>query len=305
MSSSDILNTLYKSIPADGDIRTYIDRKIELGFSWLFYLYVFRSENFSIETINREGKTKVTKIQALYRDKQIENFSKYYPEKSTKTEELSPFHTLDFNGNFAVLALPTFSYNKIKELNLKSKRFYKDIFKEIDQREIEHLIVDLRGNTGGRNEFADDMVSFIRKPKIEIPFLKRTQSWEGRTRTYKVPRRSRFAFSGKIYVLVDGLTYSAANTLARYLFELANAEIIGEETGTRFEGFAAGSKQAVVLNNSKIRIGIPRYHIYFPESSKQKTVNRGLLPKHVVKYSISDYELGNDLHMKMALSLIK
>lgn len=121
---------------------------------------------------------------------------------------------------------------------------------------------------------------------------------------YKFSDPSKWSFKGLIYVLVNGRTYSAGSTLARYLREYGDATVIGSETGTRYEGFAGGSRQIVHLPNTNLKIGIPRYHISFPVSVKQKAKNRGLLPDHEIEPSIECHFEGRDLHMEKVLSLI-
>ena len=108
------------------------------------------------------------------------------------------------------------------------------------------------------------MVPYILKDDRTAPYLKKTISWEGKTKTYKFPKRAKLAFSGQVFVLVDGRTFSDGNTLARYFHAFADATIIGEETGTRYEGFAAGSSHHITLTHTGLDIGIPRYHILFP-----------------------------------------
>jgi C-terminal processing protease CtpA/Prc len=302
--ATTILSTIYKVFPADGDITTYIDKNIELGFSWMYYFYVEQPDDFKLKIKGAEGQVKEITIRALTRDVQFENYEKYYQPKAD-ADQPDRFHELTIDGDMATLRLPSFDYRRIKKAGVKSKSFYKSVFKQLKEKQVNYLVVDLRGNTGGRNEFADDAVPYIRKASTTAPFLKKTISWEGKTKTYKLKKASKYVFKGKVYVLTDGRTYSAGNTLARYLKEFAHATIIGEETGTRYEGFAAGSKQYVTLPHLKIKIGIPRYHILFSASEKQKTTNKGLLPDHHVKYSFEDIVQQKDLHLETAKKLIK
>lgn len=301
-----ILSEIYKAIPSDGQITTYVDRNIDLGFSWMYYFYISQPDSFNLTIKDTSGNFKHISIEALTRDVQFKNYAKLYPDRANNinTEE-DVFFELNYDGNTAYLTLPSFDYQKVEDNNIKSQKFYKTIFSELKSKQIKHLVIDLRGNTGGRNELADDMVSFFLKKTRQDPFLKKTISWEGKERMYKFPKPSKLAFNGKIYVLVDGRTYSAGNTLCRYLKEYADAVIIGEETGTRYEGFAAGSKQYVTLTNSKLRIGIPRYHILFPKSGKQTTSNRGTLPDFTIRYTMDDIIQQNDLHMEKVNALIK
>ena len=230
--------------------------------------------------------------------------NKYFPESKRKSNnENEGFYTLKHDKGVSYLTLPSFDFRLIDQYGVKAEKLYKSIFTEIANEQSQYLVIDLRENTGGRNEFADEMVPYINKGK-EDPFLKKTISWKGKEKIYKLPKTSKLAFQGKVYVLVDGRTYSAGSTLARYLKEYANAVVIGEETGTRYEGFAAGSSQDIILISSQLRIGIPRYHILFPKSEMQTTSNRGLLPDKIITPSIEDLINGKDLQMNKARELI-
>jgi len=299
-SAKEILREIYSATPSDGEIQTYQAKTVELGFTWMYYLFISQVEEHKIAVQNAKGERIELSIQALPRKVMVENSEKYSTEKKAVDED--SFYKLDYRDKTAVLTLPSFDYRRIEEYDIKSKKLYKTLFSALKEKEVENLIIDLRGNTGGRNELADDIVPFIQKK--EGPFLKKTISWEGKEKTYKFPKKSKLAFTGKIYVLIDGRTYSAGNSLARYLKEYGDAMVIGEESGTRYEGFVAGSKQVITLAHSQIEIGIPRYHIFFPESSKQPTSNRGLMPDLITSYGIDELILEKDLHMEQARILI-
>lgn len=302
VSADSILSTFHYYLPADGNISTYVNRNVELGFSWMYYLYVAQPEVFTFTIKDKEGAIKDVSITALERDTQFENYARYYPERSAQEEE-NTFYTLNHENQTSYLTLPSFDYARVKEHDIKSNQFYKSVFTEIAENQSQNLVIDLRNNTGGRNELADDMVPYILKNTTDS-FLKRTVSWEGKEKNYKMPKPSKLRFEGDIYVLVNGRTYSAGSTLARYLKEYGNAVVIGEETGTRYEGFAAGSKQYITLANSQIKIGIPRYHILFPPSKLQMTSNQGLIPDHITNYTLNDYLEDKDLPMNKAKALI-
>jgi len=304
-TTGEIIEKLQKFTPSDGDILTYANKNIEVGFPWLYFFYIEQTNTFQFKYIRQNEVVKTATVQALIKSKQISNFKKYISkEDNRQAAEFNAFYDLQFEGKYAVLKLPSFDYRKVNKYNVKSKNMYKSIFGELTDKKVDQLIIDLRDNTGGRNEFADDLVPFILNHKNADSFLKKSVSWEGKEKTYKMPKRSKFAFKGKIYVLVNGKTFSAGSTLARYLKEYADAIIIGEETGSRYEGYSAGSKQLVVLPNSNLKIGIPRYHTYYPKSDKQKTQNRGVMPDYEISISIEDIEKGNDLHLEKALKLM-
>ncbi|MDW3192926.1 MAG: S41 family peptidase [Cytophagales bacterium] len=305
VKTEQILRELVKHVPSDGDILTYAHRKIEDRFSTLYYLYLEQPQTFEITFYDKKGVEQIVSCAALVREALVTNLRKYYPSEpgNTATNEQG-FYDLDYHAQYAYLKLPSFDFRRVNKYRVKSKKMYKTIFEELQNKEIKHLVIDLRNNTGGRNEFADDMIPFISKSSINDPFVKKTISWDQQEKTYKKPNPSKLAFKGEIYVLINGKTYSAGNTLARYLKEYGNANMIGEETGTRYEGFAAGSTQEIILPHSNLKIGIPRYLISFPASAKQKTSNRGLLPDHEIENALEVPVAGPDAYLRKAIELI-
>lgn len=304
IQSNDILNRFLELTPSDGNIETYAYRKIEDKFSLLFYFHIEQSDAFTISLLDENQNERTITIQALVTSDQIGNIKKYYPKEDTPTAKTEGFYELKLESTYAYLKLPSFDFRRVNKYEVKSKKLYKAIFQELRDKRVGHLIIDLRDNTGGRNEFADDIVPYVLKDIPDHSFLKKTISWSGKTKTYKLPKPSELVFKGQIYVLVNGKTFSAGSTLARYLKEYGNAICIGTETGTRYEGFAAGSEHRVVLPNSKITIDIPRYHIRFPQSTKQQTINRGLLPDHEIELNFDVYTTKRDPYLEKAISLI-
>lgn len=305
-SSNKILQSLQAATPADGHILTYANRIIEIGFSWLYYFHIEQAEQFTITLKSPKEAERRATITALTKASQTENYKQYVASTAEQPKPaIDGFYDIRYETDYAYLKLPSFDYRRVNQYKMKSKKMYKALFKALKKLEVTNLIIDLRDNTGGRNEFADDLVPFIMTSPTTDPYLKKTISWEGKEKVYSLPRSSKFAFRGHIYVLINGRTYSAGSSLARYLKEYANATLIGEESGTRYEGFAAGSKEEVTLPNLPLTIGIPRYHILYPESQKQTTRNRGVLPDYEISYSFEDIAQHKDLELEKALSLIK
>ena len=122
-----------------------------------------------------------------------------------------------------------FDFRRVNKYDVKAKKMYESIFKELKEKHISHLVVDLRNNTGGRNEFADDILPFILQGDESDKYFKWTTSWEGKRRNYKMPKRSKYAYEGSLYVLINGKTYSAGSSLARYLKEYGDAVVVGNQ----------------------------------------------------------------------------
>jgi len=78
-----------------------------------------------------------------------------------------------------------------------------ELFRAMDERPVERLVIDLRQNSGG-------------EPKIAEPLIE------------ELARRTEFSEEGRLFVLVGRRTYSAALTNAAQLRSRAGARIVGE-----------------------------------------------------------------------------
>ena len=93
--------------------------------------------------------------------------------------------------------------------------------------------------------------------------------------------------------------------MARYLNEYGGAYSVGSETGSRYKGFVAGSKQAVYLPNSDIKIGIPRYAYVFPDTEDIKLSNRGLIPDYPTNPTMKTHMDEMDLEIEKVKNLVE
>lgn len=291
LSVKAILDRFKHYLPVDGHIPTRLYQRLTAGFSWLYYLYIGQPEAFEIVyTPYRETQQKTVSIEALTQYQQSENYKKNVGNVTSEPPPgpvIDDYYTYEITDGTGWLNLKSFNWQLVEKFKVDAKKLYTSIFKELNEKAVKTLVIDLRDNNGGRNEFADEMLPFILKSNSK-GIYKTSISWRGKQKPFKIPSMSKYAFQGKIYVLVNAGTFSSGASLARYLREYADAVLIGSETGSRYEGFVAGSSQGIDLPNLKVRIGIPRYLTDFPPSGKQKTSNRGLMPDHTITYSIDD-----------------
>lgn len=288
LPATAILDRLRACLPTDGEIPGSFYNRLTQGFSWLYYFYVEQPETFEIAyTPYRETTRRTITIDALTRRRQMENQSNEKQDETPGGQTIDDLYTFEIQDGTGWLNLKSFSWQLVEQFKVDAKKLYGGIFKELYEKSIQTLVIDLRDNYGGRNELAEDMLPFILKQN-QKGIYRTSISWRGKKQELKLPKRHKQAFNGKIYVLVNAGTFSSAASLARYLREYTDAIIIGSEACSRFEGFVAGSKQAVNLPNLNIRVFIPRYLSLFPPSSKQQTSNRGLMPDHLISYSIDE-----------------
>ncbi len=304
-SSQEILDEFMRYLPSDGSIEGYVHRFVSAGLNWMYYMLIETPEQFEItyKSSDSQENQKVT-IEALERSKIIANYEERAPSKTNEVpvESVDDVYEFEITDNYAYLNLKTFNRQKLEKYNLKSTKFYQEVFEKIKEAGVSTLIIDLRNNNGGLKEFANDLVPFIMQTDGGHSYLRQSISWEGKEKVFKLPKKHKNSFQGNVIGIVNAGTFSSASSVARFLKEYANATFVGQEAATRYEGFSAGSKQYVDVLHSDVSIGIPRYHSIFPESDKQTTSNRGLIPDYIIKYEFNDLVNETDLEMEFILS---
>lgn len=306
-SISSILEKIRSCLASDGHIVSYLNHQITFGFPWMYYLYIEQTPNFHI-IYEKQGiaSENSAMVKAILQNDMRTNFSKYYG-KEAKADSDSTNGVFNIYHNerhhYTYVTLKSFNRQRLEQNDIKAKNFYKELFRDLQAKGTKKLVFDLRNNNGGRKEMAYEIIPFLLKKKMSGPY-KTSVSFKGKVKEYKYPKPSKYSFNGQIYVLVNGQSFSAASSLARFLKEHGNAIVIGEEGGGRYEGFVAGSREFVSLPNSKIELGIPRYLNYFDASEKQKTTNRGILPDIRIKMTIEDYINNRDPYYEKVLELL-
>ncbi|HTO17095.1 MAG TPA: S41 family peptidase [Edaphocola sp.] len=100
-------------------------------------------------------------------------------------------------------------------------------------------------------------------------------------------------FAGKIYLLVNGGTFSAASIIASRMSTLSNVTVLGEETGGDYNGTVAGVLPIYTLPNSKIKWRVGLMHI--KPYNQRPLKGRGVMPEKYFKTSITDLKLKRDV----------
>jgi len=302
--SDEIIEYLLPFIFSDGNIISYKRATINALFPWLYYWYIEQPPSFDIAYLSiTTGETCNITLPALTYKQIIDAATSKYADEPVIEEKGNKFFNLEINDNTAYLKLKSFDWRIVEELKLDADMFYEKIFKDFKEKKIENLIIDLRNNTGGRKEFANAIIPYINKNHFSGNYFE-SISYDGDRTEYETPENSPYLFEGKIFVIVNAKSFSSGTTLAVFLKEMGDAIVIGEETGGRFEGFAAGSSEVVYLPNSRIMIKIPRYWMRNLAATSQNTINRGLIPDYKIRYSMKEKMEGVDKELNFVYELI-
>jgi len=119
------------------------------------------------------------------------------------------------------------------------------------------------------------------------------------------------AFTGKIYVLVNGASFSASSIISAKLKYEKRAVIVGEETGGANDGTVAGVNNTVILPNSHLALPIGlfliRPNIEFEDQKRGVVPNFSVDPNYddifgtddkILKWTLDDIDFRNTITHK-------
>ena len=329
----DILSNLLRYAAPDGYNETFPRRRVYRNFSIAYYWYISQTDVFQI-TYQAAGQstTQTTMLTGIpfvsLRDQM--NKSRGNRPKA----KMLAFKVL--NDETAFLRVESFSKSEIKSGKQNYKKFLKKTFATLAQKQVKNLILDVRGNGGGDDGYGNLLFSYltdrpfnyykyietrvkrIKNPKyyentgeIRLNNLlfggKVKKIAEGKYRLKKNPGLGQFqpkanAFTGNLYVLIDGGCFSATGEFASCAHYNKRGKFIGEEVGGNYYANTSGAMLPLVLPHTKLRVIVSIMQYVMDVKGYPK--GRGVMPDYPVDYTIQDVLQGRDLVMQKALKLI-
>lgn len=136
-------------------------------------------------------------------------------------------YEIDEENQTGIFTLKSCDYNK------EYKETVKNFFKEVEDRQIENVIVDLRWNGGGSSLVGDEFLKYL---DVDGYYGWASEIRYGNylfhsKRAYVKNRKKQPLFDGKVYVLTNLHTYSSAMDFAMLIGDNDLGELVGEASG--------------------------------------------------------------------------
>lgn len=244
------------------------------------------------------------------------------------------YQVVDSTRHIAKLDITSFMEKKGKfDFNQRGFKIkLKSAFKKAESQKIEHLIVDLRANGGGYIPNVGRLTSYVAKEpyaltdsmifkpksyfKIFTPLTifgpvvgrimfkkQKNGNYFFTKKKYKKPA-SKHHFDGKLYVIMDGGSYSATTFTIGLWRDMNLATFVGSQPGGANWGSFAGTWKLVKLPNTKSYVRVPLFKIVHNQPNKT-TQSFFVQPDFEVDQSFSDFENRKDTQLEFILNLIK
>ena len=202
-------------------------------------------------------------------------------------------------------------------------QFLRNTFKDIAEKHVSNLIIDVRGNPGGSSESGEELLKYLTdKPfrQFEEVHVKISRHIFGNNRNpsrageqmrcakkgtivkqdipFVVPVPNPYRFRGRLFVLTGPGTSSSAADFTSTIKKFTMGTIIGEETGGRCRSY--GDSLSFTLPNSGLEFRVPCK--YFINAHGTDTAG-GVRPDYVIRQESNDVMKGADPVMEHALRL--
>lgn len=226
------------------------------------------------------------RVERHYSDEDFISYAEYMERNAIYYDRNENFvhYELYPDENYALLTINSCNYNN------EYCEALKNMFTEVSQKGIDHIIVDLRRNSGGSDQVAWEFISYLGTDSFT------TLSYEQRlgfltlksnTARWKTAERAP-VFDGDVTILTSTESFSSAMLFALYIKDNSLGTIVGEIPGNSANGY--GDIATFSLKNSGLIMSV-----------STKKFSRAMADAG--DYVIPDIECSKDDALEIAVSL--
>lgn len=328
------LDTFSPFISGDGPGTAFACQLVSGNFGGFYRTIIGLDSAYHITYINKQGvraDTLLHNFNPLSINMSAESMAKMKMQRPSRRElriarrEEKRQLRIDSTTQTAYMRLGSFSGSG-------TAHFIKSSFRKIKNGNVQQLVIDVRTNGGGKvsnstllTRYISDHPfrvadSVVRNQKgleygsrfqqswiyaLGLVFTSRKQS-DGRYHFSRFENKiwqpkEKNHFSGPVYLVQGGYSFSAATLFLGELKGQQNVKLVGEETGGGYYGNSAMMIPICILPNSGLRVSVPLYRLVI---NKERPKGGGVLPDIYVPPSSEAIRKGVDAKMEKIRSLI-
>ena len=299
----EIMDFLLRRQVRDGMNENYANWILNSYFREYYSYHFGHPQRYELGLKTNSTSSEIKNVAALSKE-QIK-----WNNQTRNTEIAGPEIDLQID---TVTSTVTFSFKSwdTKGLSKEIER----LFTEIEKKQIKNLVLDVRDNQGGDFKPAILMLSYLLDQPFE--YFTEVKSVSRATVSSQVLRSEtgnmlgihqpqKNVFKGKLYVLINGGSFSNTASFCSRIKFYKRGVLIGEETGGNATVFSGvfGLRGSVTLTNTKIVADNSNYRMTVTDINEN--TGRGVLPDVPVRNSISNLIDDIDVVMQATKNLIK
>lgn len=253
-------------------IRMTNNERVHLDYikraSMLYGLYDFKNEIKILYISGGKTNTNTTKLFPVF--PWGKNYKTVYTwnmnKKSVKKKQYKLYWKIyegkvnekDLPKDTAYMQITSFDYNKFR--NYKTTLI--ESFKELKEKKIKNLIINIRNNGGGSDRIWTYTLNYLYSRPYKINYKNDAFTGKEWAKLFKLSEKEieefgwdKYHFGGKVYLIINPGVFSAAVTFANAMKYYDIATLAGYETGGYKTHFGE-AKYTVHLPNTKIPMRI-------------------------------------------------
>jgi hypothetical protein len=334
ISTHALIQKMFDYLPEDGHANNINYIRLSANFPYYHRNIYGLSKTYDVGYRDSNGRNKMATIPVYIVPKDSarkkDSLAKRERKKLPVQNRLQQYRSLeiDSSGRFAVMSVNSFSKGKLRG-------FFRRSFKKLKKENISSLVLDIRSNGGGRIGLSTLLTKYISRHPFKVadtvyavtknlgPYTKYIKgkflnnialffiSRKKQDGLYHIGHLERKLYqpkkqnhyNGKVYVLTNGPTFSAAALFANAVKGQDGITLVGEETGGGWHGNDGIMIPDIKLPNTKLKVRLPLFRlVQYHHVPKNGT---GVIPDIYIGTNYEAIIKGFDKKMQVVKKMIR
>ena len=335
LHNKELVQTMFGYMTEDGVANNVNYLRLSNSFPYYHRNIFGLSKQYQVQYLDSAGKEQTVMIPLFQFPKDSTKRTGGAPlvkksRQERKQQRLQEARSLaiDTTNNTAVITLNTFSTGGLR-------KFFRQTFRYIKQTGISSVVLDIRSNGGGKINLSTLLTKYVTRVPFRVadtsfavaktlgPYTKYIKGrainniglffltkkkkdglyhfglWE---RKFYRPKKTNH-FNGDLYVLTNGLTFSASALFCNAVKGQPGIKLVGEETGGGWYGNNGIMIPDITLPNTRIRVRLPLFRlVQYKHVAKD---GHGIMPDIYVGTNYEALVKGFDKKMQVVMGIIK